>query len=149
MSSIRAASLAALSVIVASAFAPDAFAHCFVGARFLPATLATDDPCVSDELSLPTVTAFGTGDDPSVSQVDLSTEYSKRITYTLGVSIGAALSQITPPGMPTVSGFQNLETTVKWQFATVPQPGLVISLGLGIEGGRTGSQTAGRAALTT
>ena len=33
----------------------DAFAHCFVGARFLPATLATDDPCVADEMSLPTV----------------------------------------------------------------------------------------------
>jgi hypothetical protein len=77
MSSIRAASLAALSVIVASAFAPDAFAHCFVGARFLPATLTVEDPCVADELSLPTVTAFGTGDDPSASQVDLSTEYSK------------------------------------------------------------------------
>lgn len=32
-----------------------AFAHCFVGARFFPATLAIDDPCVADELSLPTV----------------------------------------------------------------------------------------------
>jgi hypothetical protein len=28
----------------------NAFAHCFVGARFLPATLAIDDPCVADEL---------------------------------------------------------------------------------------------------
>ena len=25
-----------------------ASAHCFVGARFFPATLATDDPCVAD-----------------------------------------------------------------------------------------------------
>ena len=150
MSSIRAASLAALSVIVASAFAPDAFAHCFVGARFLPATLTTDDPCVADELSLPTVTAFGTGDDPSASQVDISAEYSKRITNTLGVSIGAALSQISPPGgMPTVSGFQNLETTAKWQFLTLPQQEFVVSVGLSIEWGGTGSQAVGAETFST
>ena len=95
--------LAALSVIAMSTFASQAFAHCFVGGRFFPATLATDDPCVADELSLPTISAFGTGDDPSAAQVNLSTEYSKRITNTLGVSIGAAWSQITPQGMPSVS----------------------------------------------
>jgi hypothetical protein len=149
MSSIRAASLAALSVIVASAFAPDASAHCFVGARFLPATLTVDDPCVADELSLPTVTAFGTGDDPSASQVDISAEYSKRVTNTLGVSIGAALSQITPPGMPTVSGFQNLETTAKWQFLTLPQQEFVVSVGLGIEWGGTGAQIVGAETFNT
>ena len=26
-----------------------AFAHCFVGGRFFPATLGIDDPCVADE----------------------------------------------------------------------------------------------------
>src|ERR1051326_8204328 len=57
-----------------------AAAHCFVGARFLPATLAIDDPCVADELSLPTVARFNTGDDPSARQLDISAEYSKRIT---------------------------------------------------------------------
>jgi hypothetical protein len=150
MSSIRAAGLTALSVIAASAFAPGAFAHCFVGARFLPATLTTDDPCVADELSLPTVTAFGTGDDPSASQVDISAEYSKRITNTLGVSIGAALSQISPPGgMPTVSGFQNLETTAKWQFLTLPQQEFVVSVGLSIEWGGTGSQAVGAETFST
>jgi hypothetical protein len=149
VSSIRAASLAALSIIVASAFAPDAFAHCFVGARFFAATLTVDDPCVADELSLPTVTAFGTGDDPSASQVNLSTEFSKRITDTLGVSIGSTLSKITPPGMETVSGFQNLETTVKWQFLTLPQQEFVISMGLGLEWGGTGAQAVGAETFST
>jgi hypothetical protein len=149
MLSVRAAGLAALSVIVASAFASDAFAHCFVGARFLPATLTVDDPCVADELSLPTITAFGTGDDPSASQVDISAEYSKRITNTLGVSIGAALSQITPSGMPTVSGFQNLETTAKWQFLTLPQQETVMSVGLSIEWGGTGAQAVGAETFST
>ena len=45
----------ALASFVALASSSDAFAHCFVGARFFPATLATDDPCVADEMSLPTV----------------------------------------------------------------------------------------------
>ena len=65
------------------ALAPlEAAAHCFVGARFLPATLTIDDPCVADELSLPTVARFNTGDDPSARQLDISGEYSKRITAT-------------------------------------------------------------------
>lgn len=32
-----------------------AFAHGLVGKRFLPSTLAIEDPTVSDELSLPSV----------------------------------------------------------------------------------------------
>ena len=32
------------------AFAANADAHCFVGQRFLPATIATDDPCVADDV---------------------------------------------------------------------------------------------------
>jgi hypothetical protein len=36
----------------------NAFAHCIVGNRFFPATLNVDDPCVADELSLPTIEVF-------------------------------------------------------------------------------------------
>ena len=35
-----------------------AMAHCFAGSRFFPAMLTTDDPCVADELSLPTISGF-------------------------------------------------------------------------------------------
>ncbi len=44
-----------------------ALAHCFVGDRFFPATLVIDDPCVADELSLPTVQWSQTGGVPSAS----------------------------------------------------------------------------------
>ena len=47
----------------------NASAHCFVGARFFPATLATDDPCVADEMSLPTVSWSKTGDMPPGTEV--------------------------------------------------------------------------------
>ena len=143
MSSIHAAILAALSVIAVSAFSSSAFAHCFVGARFLPATLATDDPCVADELSLPTVSVFDTGDEPSASEVDISAELSKRITPTIGLSIGSTWSQISPPGVPSVNGFQNLETTIKWQLATLARHEFVMSAGLSIEWGGTGTQAVG------
>jgi len=49
----------------------EAFAHCFVGARFLPATLITDDPCIADEMSPPTITYLGTPGTPAGKEVDL------------------------------------------------------------------------------
>src|ERR1700736_3613067 len=122
----------------------EAAAHCFVGARFLPATLTVDDPCVADELSLPTVARFNTGDDPSVRETDVSAEFSKRITDTFGVSIGRTWTHLSQPaGMPDVSGFQNWETTFKHQFLTDAAHEFVMSAGLVIEWGATGSPRVG------
>lgn len=47
---------------------------------FFPATLAIDDPGVTDELALPTISMSKTGDDPSFKQLDVSAEFAKRIT---------------------------------------------------------------------
>ena len=118
-------------------------AHCLAGARFFPATLNIEDPCVADELALPTVSSFRNGDDPSARQLDISGEYSKRITDTFALSVGSTWSRISPPGMRRVSGFQNLETAAKWQFLTDAQRELVMSLGFEIEWGRTGAQAIG------
>src|SRR6478736_2647000 len=89
-------------------------AHEIVGNRFFPATLGIDDPGVNDELSLPTVANFKTGDDPSFRQRDFSGEFSKRITEAFAISFGSTFSSFAAPGGPTgmgASGFQNLETT--------------------------------------
>src|ERR1700741_5457913 len=143
---LRVAAIAALTAFLP---VPSAFAHCFVGGRFLPATLNVDDPCVADELSLPTVSGFKNGGDPSARQLDISAEYSKRITDTFGISIGSTWTQVRPPGMPKVSGFQNLETTFKWQFLTLPQQEFVMSAGLSIEWGGSGAQSVGAERFTT
>ena len=82
-----------------------ASAHCLVGARFFPATLATDDPCVADEMSLPTVAWSRTGDVPPAKELDISGEISKRITEDFGVSIGDGWTQLRQPGNPTIAGF--------------------------------------------
>jgi hypothetical protein len=60
-------------------------AHEIVGNRMFPATLAIDDPGVADELSLPIISFYKIGDDPSVKQLDISGEYSKRITEDFAV----------------------------------------------------------------
>src|SRR6266403_877833 len=81
-----------------------AVAHEIVGNRFFPATLGIDDPGVNDELSLPTVANFKTGNDPSFRQRDISAEFSKRITEAFAVSFGSTYSHISSPGGLTGMG---------------------------------------------
>jgi hypothetical protein len=118
-------------------------AHCFVGARFFPATLATDDPCVADEMSLPTVGWSKTGDVPPATEVDVSGEISKRITPDLGISIGEGWTQIRQPGGPTMAGFGDLETTLQYQLLKDNSHELAMLLGLVVDWGGTGATNAG------
>ena len=118
-------------------------AHCFVGARFFPATLATDDPCVADEMSLPTVAWSRTGDVPPASELDISAELSKRITEDFGISVGENWTQIRQPGAPTLSGFAELETTFQYQLLKDNAHELALLLGLIVDWGGTGSTSTG------
>jgi hypothetical protein len=137
---MRLAAFAALASLLPIS---SASAHCLIGGRFLPATLSVDDPCVADELSLPTVAVFKNGDDPSARQLDISGEYSKRITDWFGVSIGQTWTRLRPFDGPAVSGFQNLETTFKAQTITNAAHEFVLSFGVSVEWGRTGSAAVG------
>jgi hypothetical protein len=121
-------------------------AHEIVGNRFFPATLGIDDPGVNDELSIPTVAVFKTGDDPSFKQRDISGEFSKRITEAFGVSFGVTHSHLAAPGGLTgigADGFQNLETTFKYRLFKDPVHEFVMSVGLSVEWGGSGSQGVG------
>jgi len=140
---------AALAAAMLAISHTGASAHCFVGGRFFPATLGIDDPCVADELSLPTVAWFKTGDDPAARQTDVSVEYSKRITDTFGISVGSIWTHLRPSGMPSQSGFQNLETTFKYQFLTLPQYEFVMSAGVSVEWGNTGAVGVGAESFIT
>jgi hypothetical protein len=127
-------------------------AHEIVGNRFFPATLGIDDPGVNDELAFPTVSSFKTGDDPSFRQRDISGEFSKRITEAFAVSFAPTYSHLSPPGGPTgmgASGFQNLETTFKYRVFKDPEHEFVMSVGLSIEWGGTGSQSVGAEPFNT
>jgi hypothetical protein len=120
-------------------------AHEIVGNRFFPATLTIDDPGVNDELSLPTVDSFHTGDDPPVRQRDVSGEFSKRITEDFAVILGSTYNflSLTDPTAPGANGFQNLDTTFKYRLFKSPEHEFVMSVGVSIEWGGTGSATVG------
>jgi hypothetical protein len=118
-------------------------AHCFVGARFFPATLAIDDPCVADELSMPTVSWSRTADSPPANEWDISGELSKRITEDFGISIGETWSQIHQPGGFTAAGFADLETTFQYQLLKDQNHELAMLLGLIVDWGGTGATNSG------
>jgi hypothetical protein len=133
----------ALAGLTAAAFTSDALAHCFVGARFLPATLATDDPCVADEMSLPTVAWSRTADVPPASQLDLSFDFSKRITENSGITVSQGWTSLRQADGTLTQGFGNLETTFQYQVLKDRQHELAILAGLIVDWGRTGSTGSG------
>jgi hypothetical protein len=124
-------------------------AHCFVGNRFFPATLEVDDPCVADELSLPTVAGFKNGDDPSADEVDISGEYSKTITPNFGISFEEAWIHLDTPNEGTASGFDNLGTSFKYQFVRDAERELAMSVSLDADWGSTGAKAVDAESFTT
>ena len=129
--------------------ASDALAHCFVGGRFFPATLATDDPCVADEMSLPTIAIFKNGDDPSAREIDISVGLAKRITENFGISVGETWTHLRPPGGPNASGFQNLDTAFQYQLLKDAPHELALLAGVVVEWGGTGAQQVGADRFST
>src|ERR1700737_4374413 len=124
----------------------ESVAHEIVGNRFFASTPGIDGPRVNDEMSLPTVSNFNTGDDPSFRQRDFSAEFSKRITEAFAGSFGSTYSSLRAPGGPTgmgTAGFQNLDTTFKYRLGRDPVHEFVMSVGVSIEWGGTGAESVG------
>src|SRR5437899_10531160 len=152
MNSSTLASIGATLAIGLSTLPASALAHGVVGKRFFPATIATDDPFVSDELSLPTISSIRTnasGDEPASRETSISGEFSKRITRDFGMSLGAEHQRISPDGQPSVKGFGNVELGCKYQFYKDEARETLRSAGLGWEGGGTGSKPGGRDSFST
>lgn len=124
-------------------------AHCFVGIRFLPATLTIDDPCVADELSLPTVSWSKTGDVPPTTGLDISADLSKRLTENLGITIGTGWTRLNTPGSPRASGFDNLETALQYQFVRDAPHEFAMSAEINVEWGGTGANAVGSDSFST
>jgi hypothetical protein len=139
----------ALALLLVLGFAAPASAHCIVGNRFFPSTLIVDDPCVADEMSIPTIAEFKNGDDPSAQELDISGDFSKTITKNFGVSIGDTWIHLNVPGGGNVQGFANLATSFKYQFLTDPAGELAVAVSLDVEWGGTGSSAVGANPFTT
>jgi hypothetical protein len=137
--------MGAVAITLAGLPMSNALAHCFVGQRFFPATLNTDDPCVADEMSLPTVDYVPTAGigAPAGKQVDIEADIAKRITADFGVVIAETWTQIRTPGAPTQAGFGNLETTFQYQLLKYAPTELALMVGLIVDWGGTGATNAG------
>ena len=142
--------LSVLGLVAASAGV--ASAHGLIGQRFLPATLAIDDPFVADELSLPTVLHIrnrGSDEAPPTLQTDLSGELSKRLSPNLGLSLGGTYTLLDPiPGRST-SGFDNMEVSLKYVFWKSPEHETLLSAGVSWDVGGTGSKKIGAESFDT
>src|SRR5512144_2008518 len=100
---VAVSSLAALLGAVSAAGA-----HGLAGKRFFPATLATEDPFVADELSLPTILHIkrpGDGETPPTRETTISGELSKRLSPNLGVGLAGAFRRLDPDAAPSATGF--------------------------------------------
>lgn len=140
-------------VFIASAWAAlpvdFAYAHGFAGKRFFPATLATDDPFVADELSLPTISSRRTGGDPSTLEQSISVDVSKRITTDFGIGFGASYLRQRPDGGLTVNGFDNAAASAKYQFYKSDVHETILSVGADWDIGGSGSKRAGADSFST
>jgi len=125
------------------------YAHGFAGARFFPATLATDDPFVSDELSLPTVSTIRTPEDGGTRETDISVDISKRITPEFAIEIGDSFTALNPHEAPAANGFGNLELGGKYQLLKNGEHEAIVSIGLGVEVGGTGGRSVGADSFST
>src|SRR5207247_11270762 len=93
--------LAAASSLVAT---EPVSAHGFAGKRFFPATLATHDPFVADELSLPTIAYSkqpASEESAATRESDFSIDVSKRVTEYLGIGLGPTDSRVRSCGGQT------------------------------------------------
>src|SRR6266540_6987437 len=140
--------VAALLIGVAS----QAWAHGLIGKRFLPATLAIDDPFVADELSLPTIFHIqrrGSEESASTRETDLSGEFSKRLSPALGFSLGGTFKILDPDPGKAVSRFDNLEVALKYVFFKSEAHETLLSLGLSWDVGGTGSKKVDAESFST
>ena len=142
-----------LVVAVAAAVLPvSGDAHGLAGKRFFPATITTDDPFVSDELSLPTVATSRSSeapDEPLTRETSVAVDFSKRITPDFGLSLGAEYLRLSSTGQPSSRGFNNVEVEAKYQFYRDDARETLLSAGLGWEVGGTGSKDIGADRFST
>jgi hypothetical protein len=144
--------LTALWTVWAAAWlaaAGPAFGHGFAGSRFFPATLATDDPFVANELSLPTFEAIRQPGTPPVKTFTPSTDLALRLTPNLGVEVGEAYQLQKSPGRRLRTGFNNVDVGGKYQFFVSPAHETILSIGLDAEIGGTGRRSIGADRFST
>jgi len=126
-----------------------AYGHGFAGARFFPATLSTDDPFVADEFSLPTISSIVTPDDGGTRDTEVSSDIALRITPTWDIEFSETFITLDPSRGKAVNGFDNLSIGSKYEFFENDEHEAVVSVGVDVDVGGTGSKQVGADSFTT
>jgi hypothetical protein len=141
-------SLLSVAALLATALVlphASALAHGFAGQRFFPATIATDDPFVSDELSAPTVSTIRNSGEGGGQEIDTSIDVSKRITPNLGLGLGETWQHFSN----APSAFGNLELNAKYQLLVDAPHEALLAVGVDAEVGGTGARKVGADRFST
>jgi|GEM_PF-6047695 len=91
-------------------------AHGFVGDRFFPPTIATDDPFATDELSLPSLSEFEDPGSPHTRKLDTGFEFDKEIFPHFALGIGQTYIYQKTNGQSGGGGWDNTSITAKYEL---------------------------------
>lgn len=142
---IRAAA-SLLGIGLALSPAVPAHAHGIAGDRVFPATLTIDDPAVGDELTAPTFAyqpQSGSGGSPETRSYNYGFEWDKTITENFGFAINDGYSVIHQQGANSLYGWDDLVTTLKYEFFENDAHEILMSAGIQREWGGTGAVNVG------
>ena len=149
LSSPKLAAHLAATLISFAAVPLPAFAHGFAGDRFFPATISTDDPFAASEMSLPTVSAIRLPGMPSFKDITLSADLSVLVLPRTALTIGDAYEIQKPPNQRAITGFDNTDLNILYEFFENDKHEAITSLGLTWEIGGTGRHSLGASSFST
>ncbi|HUA65344.1 MAG TPA: hypothetical protein VME24_05820 [Alphaproteobacteria bacterium] len=129
------------AAIVAAGFGTTTVqAHGFIGDRFFPPTIATDDPFATDELLLPSVSYLKSD---GVATTDFGFEFDKEIFPKFAVGVSGDYLYQKPDGQSSVSGWDDFSLSAKYQlWENVPHEA-IFSVGAEWDIGGSGSTEVG------
>jgi hypothetical protein len=120
-----------------------ALGHGFVGDRFFPPTIATDDPFAVDELDIPVASITSQSGSPSSWVLDSGFEFDKEIFPHFAVGISDDYLYQKPDGQHAAGGWDNLSMTAIYQLWQSDEHEAIVSVGMETDFGGTGSSNVG------
>jgi hypothetical protein len=128
-----------LCMVMGVSFYPaNALAHGVIGKRFIPSTLALEDPFPSDEMDL--LTFDRAPKDKEGRETSFGFEFAKRFTPDFAIGVGWEYIFFNPreAGERNTSGAGNPEFSLKYALLRSVEHESILSVGLEIEAGGVG-----------
>ena len=126
-------------VFVTSVFLPGAArAHGVVGRRYIPSTMALDDPFPSDTMKL--FTFERESQNKGETETSVGFEFSKRLSLNFALGIEWEYLFIEHGAGPTTSGFGNPEFFLKYALFRSAEHESIVSVGFDVKPGGVGSK---------